>query len=87
MVQEEINTHFPDDDSISDVKIHRSRGELNDTDISSLGSDKWYNLDHFAPMTKNSKSERPSTTSSLRSRSDRRTTKFDKNKGDVQNGT
>ena len=40
----------------------------------------------FYPDDEEFKSDRPSTTSSLRSRSDRRATKFEKNKGDVQKG-
>ena len=69
-------THFsPYDDYISDDKFPRS-----DTEISFLGSDKWYNPDHVYPDDEEFKSDRPSTTSSLRSRSDRRTTKFEKTK-------
>jgi hypothetical protein len=49
-----------------------------------LGSDKWYNPDHVHPDDEEFKSDRPSTTRSIRSRSDRRTTKFEKNKGYVQ---
>ena len=82
--QEERKLISPDDDSISDARFPLSHEEPSDAEIYSLGSDKCYNPDHFYPDGEEFKSDRPSTTSSLRSRSDTIPTKFENNKGDIQ---
>ena len=48
------------------------------------GSDKWHKPDYFHPDDEEFKSDRPSTSSSTRSRSDRRPAKFKQNKTDIQ---
>ena len=45
-----------------------------------MGADKWFNPDHCYPDDEEFKSDRPSTSSSTRSRSDRRPSKFKQDK-------
>ena len=74
-----MKTHFlPDDATVNSSEnfqiIHE---EPSDAEISSLGSDKWFKPDHSHPDDDDFKSEdRPSTSSSTRSRSDIISAKF-----------